>query len=132
MLELPCPLCGHLHTKPNHGSKFKCRGCTEWLELSKDKTCLQDHTARKAADLAKANDWWHQQALIKQRKLGTDYDTAMKSVRRQHNENVEKMRDKERLSKFFPPEKYSTPVINSPLTVSTPVTQDDFTSAPWD
>lgn len=135
MQELPCPLCGHLHPKPSHGSKFKCKGCTQWLELSKDKTQLQDHTARKAADEAKTADWWHQQALIRQRKLCTDYDTAMDIVRADHNKNVQKMKDERRGHELFPPD-FSTPqtatASPTPQTiVSRVVSTDDTTEAPW-
>ncbi|KQT37653.1 hypothetical protein ASG24_01260 [Methylophilus sp. Leaf414] len=132
---LPCPLCGHLHPEPNHGSKFKCKGCTHWIELSKDKTQLRDHTARKAAEQAKSTDWWLQQALIRQRKLGpgTDYDTAMDSVRGDHNKNVQKMKDERRGHELFPPEfPTSSPETPTPQTiVSRVISTDDTTEAPW-
>lgn len=130
---LPCPLCGHPHPTPAHHSKFKCKGCSEWLELPKGKSSLQDHSARKAAEQAKTSDWWHQQALIRQRKLGTDYDTAMASVRGDHNKNIQKMKDERRGHELFPPEfPTSLPETPTPQTiVSRVISTDDTTEAPW-
>jgi hypothetical protein len=106
---LPCPLCGHLRQRPSTRTKFKCKGCTEWLELSKDFSQLQSYIARKEAVKASKDGWWHQQALIRQRKLGTDYDTARALVLAEHNANTQKMRDEARLAKLFPQETIPPP-----------------------
>jgi hypothetical protein len=136
---LPCPLCGHLHPKPGTRTKFKCKNkaCAIWLELSKDLTFLQDYVARKESTKATKDDWWHQQALIRQRKLGTDYDTARALVLAEHNANTKKMRDEAAFAKLFPQEKAPTAPKSQPYTnktkpiVAMSTTSEDDTGAPF-
>jgi hypothetical protein len=54
---LPCPLCGHLNDQRTTRTRFKCRGCEAWLEMSKDFSHLQDHDARKLADKARVKSF---------------------------------------------------------------------------
>jgi hypothetical protein len=136
---LPCPTCGHQHTKPSTRTKFKCKnkGCSIWLELSEDFTQLQDHYARKAADKASKDNWWHQQALIRQRKLNTDYETAKALVLAEHNANTQRMREEARVAKLFPPDaptpapKTQTFTNNTKPIVAMSTTTDDDTDAPF-
>lgn len=136
---LPCPLCGHLNIKPTHHSHFKCAApkCRHWLELRKGNTQLSDYTARKAADKARVETFWHQKALIEQQKLGVDYDLAMQLARASHDRNNKKMREEAEFAKLFPQEK-TTPAPKSqtytnktkPI-VAMSTTSEDDTDAPF-
>lgn len=139
---LPCPTCGHQHIKPSTRTKFKCKnkGCSIWLELSEDLTQLQDHYARKAVDKASKDNWWHQQALIRQRKLNTDYETAKALVLDEHNANTQRMREEARVAKLFPPDptktkpkapKVQTFTNTTKSIVVMSTTADDDTDAPF-
>ncbi len=136
---LPCPSCRHLHAKPSTRTKFKCKNkaCAIWLELSKDLGSLQDYVARKESVKASKDDWWHRQALIRQRKLGTDYDTARTLVLADHHANNKKMREEAEFAKLFPKEKTTPAQKSQPYTnktkpiVAMSTTTEDDTDAPF-
>lgn len=135
---LPCPLCGHLNLKPKHHSHFKCEApaCRSWLELRKGHTQLNDYTARKAADKAKTDAYWSQQAVLKASKTGEDAARVKAELLAKHERNNQAMRDMPRMSKYFTPEFSTTPkpkpyTNNTRPSVAMSTTSEDDTDAPF-
>lgn len=100
---LPCPLCGHLREKPGHNSKFKCKGCEQWLELPKGQSSFQDYSARIAADKVRIDQHWRKLAEEKAKKEGIDFDTAYQMVIEARDKNILKMRKPVSVKVSFPP-----------------------------
>lgn len=136
---LPCPLCGHLHPKPGHHSKFKCKNtaCDKWLELPKGESRLHDFEARRTAKAAKTEAYWNQKAKERSLKTGEDFDTAKKAELARHNANVKKMREEAEFAKFFPQENKPKAPRPQPYTnetkpiVAMSTTSEDDTGAPF-
>lgn len=120
---LSCPLCGHLHLKPNHHSNFKCKGCEQLIELPYGENHLRDYRARKAEEQARKNRHWEGLALQKMKKEGLDFDTALNMVLGTHLKNVQKMKDEACVKKLFPPEPQAEVAISF---------SGDNSDPPWD
>lgn len=139
---LPCPFCGHLHPKPTHNIKFKCKApaCRKWLELPLGGTELQDYEARAAADKDRVNQYWRGVAEAKAKKEGIDFETAHKRVLEGRDKNSQNMREAARFKALFPPEpikpKPKAPAPQTFTNTTKPIvvmstTADDDTDAPF-